>query len=189
MFSSDKNVENIATLAEEVRRWSQLKKDSIQLEFADKSSRIVSFVISALVIGILVLLILIYLSFAAAYALEALTGSLALAFLCVSLAYIILLVLFFYINGPMIKKPLQQFAGITGEPETELATIEKDIEQSEKKITQLWNGTFHPTDDEKSSLFESPTQKALNIVSSSANILDGVIFGWKMYRKFKKKRK
>lgn len=63
------------------------------------------------------------------------------------------------------------------------AELQKQLEESETEIKGLWDGLFHR--EEVSSL--SPTQKFLSFATSSAGIIDGVLFGWKLYRRFKRR--
>lgn len=62
------------------------------------------------------------------------------------------------------------------------AELKSQIDVSGEEIRGIWNGMFH----QPSLSTLSPTQRFLSIVSSSAGIIDGALFGWKLYRKFKK---
>lgn len=63
------------------------------------------------------------------------------------------------------------------------AELQKDIDKSSDAIKQQWKNLFHS----KQLPAYSPTQRFLSIASSSAGIIDGALFGWKIYRKFKRK--
>lgn len=61
--------------------------------------------------------------------------------------------------------------------------INAEIIKSNDKMADTWNKMFHqPTTEEAN----SPTQRALSFISSSAGLIDGAILGWKLYRKFGK---
>lgn len=62
----------------------------------------------------------------------------------------------------------------------------KDIRSNEKQIQQLWGQLF--TKPEPLSAL-TPTKRFSALMSTGAGILDGVILGWKLYRKFKRKKK
>ena len=93
MFSSDKNVETIGQLVEVLKHYIGLKSEYMKLDATDKVVRL----LTALIIGSLLLallaLALIYLSFAAAFAIADYVG-LAPAFCIVAGAYLLILVLF-----------------------------------------------------------------------------------------------
>lgn len=62
--------------------------------------------------------------------------------------------------------------------------ILKDIRSESKQLSKLWDGLFH----KKSSIRRSTTGGKINsIVTSSAGLIDGMILGWKLYRKFKRR--
>ena len=108
MFSSDKNVETIGQLVEVLKHYIGLRSEYMKLDAADKVVRL----LTALIIGSLLLallaLALIYLSFAAAFAMADYVG-LAPAFCIVAGAYLLILVLFILFRQQWIEKPLVKF--------------------------------------------------------------------------------
>lgn len=187
MFSNDKNIERIASIVEEAQQWLLLRKEQATQEMANKTANIVSAIATILIVVSLLMLILIYLSFSVAYALEPLTGSMALSFIIVALFYVFVLLIFLLLRNKMLTKPLLAVAGIDENSAATKETCSKDIQDKEKRISLLWDELFHPK-EEQATLIPSPTQRAMKIMSSSANIIDGAILGWKLYRKFKKKK-
>lgn len=63
--------------------------------------------------------------------------------------------------------------------------LQGDLRNSEKQIQQLWGQLF--TKPEPLSAL-TPTKRFSALMSTGAGILDGVILGWKLYRKFKRKK-
>ena len=55
------------------------------------------------------------------------------------------------------------------------------LNNDEAKIASLWNSLFHK---EESTMPKTPVQKIINLANLGTGILDGVILGWKLYRKF-----
>ena len=108
MFSSDKNVETIGQLVEVLKHYIGLRSEYMKLDAADKVVRL----LTALIIGSLLLallaLALIYLSFAAAFAMADYVG-LAPAFCIVAGAYLLILFLFILFRHQWIEKPLVKF--------------------------------------------------------------------------------
>lgn len=61
--------------------------------------------------------------------------------------------------------------------------IKRQLDNSEKRLGTIWNDIFRsPTPKERN----SPTQRALTLITSYAGVIDGAILGWKLYRKFGK---
>lgn len=61
--------------------------------------------------------------------------------------------------------------------------LRKQISEQEKEIKVLWNGLFH---QEKSRMPQTPTQRLMSMASTSMSLIDGAIFGWKLYKRFRK---
>jgi hypothetical protein len=109
MFSNDKNIERIADFVEEAKDWLSIRTEYTKLEIIDKVVQICTILVLTIIFMFFVTIILIYLSFAAAYALEPLIGSLPLGFLLVSIFYVLLLILTFYKRHSWVEKPLVRF--------------------------------------------------------------------------------
>ena len=61
------------------------------------------------------------------------------------------------------------------------SSVKEDIQDDEAKIASLWNSLFHK---EEPTMPQTPVQKIINLANLGTGILDGVILGWKLYRKF-----
>ena len=100
MFSSDKNIETIAQLVEQLKQYGGLKLEMLKLD-------------AALILGFVLLLIVcavaICASFAVAYALGDLFDSDALGFLCVAAFYLLLLIIVYVRKKAWIERPLVKF--------------------------------------------------------------------------------
>ena len=60
--------------------------------------------------------------------------------------------------------------------------LRNDIVKDEEHIGILWDELFHkPCSDEAS----SPTKRFSNMMGIGTGIIDGILLGWKLYRKFK----
>ena len=112
MFSNDQNIETIGQLAEVLKHYVGLQGDFIRLSVTEKIVRLLTAIAIFFAITVLLLLVLIYLSFAAAYALEPIVG-LPWAFTIISGTYLLLLLLCLLFRKRWIQKPLVRFlAGI-----------------------------------------------------------------------------
>ena len=108
MFSSDKNVETIGQLVEVLKHYIGLRSEYMKLDAADKVVRLLAALIMGSLLLALLALALIYLSFAAAFAMADYVG-LAPAFCIVAGAYFLILVLFILFRHQWIEKPLVKF--------------------------------------------------------------------------------
>ena len=64
--------------------------------------------------------------------------------------------------------------------------IRLQLRQSDKQMKEMWHSLFRKPDSLASL---SPTRRITSLLSNSATVVDGLILTWKLYRKFKKKRR
>ena len=111
MFSNDKNVETIAHLIEVLKHYIGLQSEYVKLDVIEKVVRLLTVITIVVVFCTILLISLIYFSFAAAFALQALVGSLMWAFLIVAGGYLLLLFVFILLRHRLIERPLVRFLG------------------------------------------------------------------------------
>ena len=109
MISSDQNIENIASFVEEAKEWLYIKSRYTKLDIIDKLVRILTAVFIAAIIAVVLMLVLIYLSFAAAYYIDELIGYMPLSFLAVSFFYLLFLFILYKKRHSWIARPLVRF--------------------------------------------------------------------------------
>ncbi len=109
MFSSDKNVETIAQLIEVIKHYIGLQSEYVKLDVIDKVVRLLTMLILIAVFGVLLIVAIFYLSFAAAYALSSTIGSLSGAFAIVGAFYLVVLLIFIRLRKTIIERPLVHF--------------------------------------------------------------------------------
>lgn len=63
--------------------------------------------------------------------------------------------------------------------------LEGEIASQEKSMKQLWNNLFHTGN---ARTVPTPSRRVQNLFTTGAGILDGALLGWKLYRKFNKKK-
>ena len=107
MFSNDKNVETIGKLVEVIKHYIGLQTEYVKLDVIEKVVRLLTVAVMTLILSLL-LIFVIYLSFAAAYAMEPAVGS-AVAFSIVAAFYLIVLALFVTFRKKWIERPLVKF--------------------------------------------------------------------------------
>ena len=108
MFSSDRNIETIGQLVEVLRHYVGLQTEYVKLDVIDKTVRIVTALVLAIVVFVLALLVLFYLSFATVHWIEPFVGT-GWAFAIVSAFFLLLLLLTVLLRKPLIEKPLVKF--------------------------------------------------------------------------------
>lgn len=108
MFSNDQNIETIAQLVENVKHYITLQSEYVRLDIVEKVVRILTALIITGMLCLFLTLMLIYLSFAAAYALQPLVGNVA-AFAIVAGVYFVILMLFIIFRKQWIEKLLVKF--------------------------------------------------------------------------------
>ena len=108
MFSTDRNVETIGQLAEALKQYVGLQKEYIKLDVIEKVVRLITAIALTLITAFLIVLVLIYFSFAVAYALEPALGAVA-AFAIVACFYIFILMLFLIFRKKWIERPIVTF--------------------------------------------------------------------------------
>lgn len=105
MFSNDKNIEKLALIIESIKDYIGLQKEFLQLSAIEKTVRLLTFVLLAIILSFFILLFIIFLSFAAAYALTGVMPA-AMAFLTVAGFYLLLFMLVYAKRKAWIQKPL-----------------------------------------------------------------------------------
>ncbi|MCD8289249.1 MAG: phage holin family protein [Prevotella sp.] len=108
MLSSDNNIETIAQLVEELRRFFALKGEYYRLDFTEKVVRVVTAIVVTFVLVLLSFFILGLLSLTIAFVLEPLMGRIG-AFAFVTGLYLLLFVLCLLFRKKWFERPLVRF--------------------------------------------------------------------------------
>ena len=109
MFSNSKNIESIGKLLLEFKKYLELQKEFVKLDATEKMTVILSAILIVPVLLLLGSIVLLFLTFALAYYLGDVLGSLSLGFGLIS-AFILLLTVIFYLNrNRMVIQPMARF--------------------------------------------------------------------------------
>ena len=65
-------------------------------------------------------------------------------------------------------------------------SLKRDIQADEKQIADLWQRLVTPP--QQTGLM-TPSKRMTGLLSTGMNVVDGLLLGWKLYRKFGKKGK
>lgn len=60
--------------------------------------------------------------------------------------------------------------------------LKAQIRKDDQQIKELWGDLFHKPDMLAAS---TPSKRLTGLMSTGAGVLDGLILGWKLYKKFK----
>jgi len=101
-----KAMESGDTLKENVSEYIETKVDLIKLKAIDKGASVLSGIVVGAATALLALFILVFLSFAAAFAIAELTGKNSLGFLAIAGFYIIVAVLLFILKEKIVTMPI-----------------------------------------------------------------------------------
>lgn len=108
MLSSDKNVETLAQLTVELRKYIGLQKEYLRFDVIDKVVRLVSALILAVIFLLLALGIGMFLALSLAFWLADSVGLVA-AFAIVAGIFLALVLVVFAFRRPWIERPLVRF--------------------------------------------------------------------------------
>ena len=108
MFSNDKNIETIGQLIEVLKHYIGLQTKYMKLDVIEKSVRLLTVITMTVVLCVILALALIYLSFAAVFALAPLVGT-ALAFIIIACVYLLIFFLCLIFRKRWIERPLVRF--------------------------------------------------------------------------------
>lgn len=113
MFSTDRNIESIADLVEEVKSYVGLKAKYLRLDVVDKVVRIITTLALVFIVLLIAVLMFICLSFAGAFALGDCLGSMALGFIIVAGIHLLMILVVLANKKAWIERPLVRLlAGI-----------------------------------------------------------------------------
>ena len=99
-------LEDIGNIKKEILDYLDVKLDLIRLHTAENLSRILSNAANITIIGYLLFLILLFLSFAAGYFIASRLHSNELGFLCVAGFYFLVLVIFLFLRKQIVERPI-----------------------------------------------------------------------------------
>lgn len=194
MFSSDQNVESIARLLENAKNYGNLRLSSFEHSTVDKLTTIITGLIMGIVILLVSFIVVVFVSAAIVVGIAPYVGGYLPALLIISAFYTIILLIVYGKRQSLIATPLKTalnavfFAEKAGEP----APTAEQMEEAKQAFVSEYSSLTAPP-PAPNNRFEQAMQTA----SKAWSIADGLILGYKLYRKFgsffsrsgKKKRK
>lgn len=108
MFT-DKNAKGFQQLFEECKKYIELQKEYVKLEFIEKLTIVFSTIVLIMFIIVLGMVVLFYLSFSLAYLLEPHVGGLTNSYLIISGILLLLTILLYTFRQRIIVTPILNF--------------------------------------------------------------------------------
>ncbi|MGM9694569.1 MAG: phage holin family protein [Alloprevotella sp.] len=129
MFSNDKNIEIIASLGNEIKRYIHLREKQVKLDATLILSQLLAAVALAAVIIILLGAVLLVLTFALSSLVADWVGSEAMSYALIALAYALLAALICFKRNAWIKEPIVRFVSalLVKNDENETSAPNKNI--------------------------------------------------------------
>lgn len=109
MFSDGKNMESFQKLFLELKNYLTLQKKFLKLDTAEKLTVLLSAIAITAILLLLGSMILLYLTFALAYYLGDVMGSLPLGFSAIAVSLLLVLLFFYFNRKKYIIQPIARF--------------------------------------------------------------------------------
>lgn len=181
MFSSDQNVESISRLLESAKNYGNLRLSSFEHSTIDKLTTIITGLIMGIVIMLVSFIVVVFLSAAIVVGIAPHVGGTLSALLIVSAFYTIVLLVVYGKRQSLIANPLKKaldlvfFADKANDP----APTTEQMEEARQAFVSDYESLTAPP-PAPNNRFEQAMQTA----SKAWSIADGLILGYKLYRKF-----
>lgn len=109
MFSSDQNIENLSQLIAEVKRYTELRYESLRIDFVRKLSRLLMALVVGAVLFLLAGLAVLFVSMMAAAALASHVGGEATAYALIVAVYVVCCIVVYRKRHAWIEAPITAF--------------------------------------------------------------------------------
>lgn len=181
MFSSDQNVESISRLLEKAKDYGNLRLSSFEHSTVEKLTTVITALIMGIVILLVSLIVVVFLSAAIVVGIAPHVGGYLPALLIVSAVYTIVLLVIYGKRQSLIAIPLKRaldqvfFAEKAGQP----APTIQEMEEARQAFVSEYEELTAPA-PAPNNRFEQAMQTA----SKAWSLADGLILGYKLFRKF-----
>lgn len=182
MLSSDQNIDNISRLLKNAKKYGDMRLDSFERSTVEKLSTVISGIIMGAIILLVSMIAVIFISAAVVMALVPHVGG-TMAMLIVGGFYAVVLLMVYNMRRTLILIPIK--AALARVFFAERAEVPAPTAEEMKKAKQA------VMDDYESFTAPPPPannrfEQAMQTASKAWSIADGVIMGYKLYRRFNK---
>ena len=186
MFSTDKNVNTLAHLLRTAKTYGEMKMENAERETVDKLTAIMTGIIVGAIVMFVVMIVVLCLSASVAFALAPHVGGLVKATLLVGLFHAIALGILWTNRQKWISSPISKALSIIllRDKALQPAPDAEKIRQLEETIAADYAALTSPPESARNNL-----ERAFHAASRAWTMADGIIFGYKLYKKFAGKRR
>lgn len=180
-FSSNQNVETISRLLENAKTYGNLRMESFERSLVDKLTKVITALIMGVVILLVSLIVVVFLSEAAVVALAPHVGGNLVALLIVGAFHALVLGLLYARRHAIIAIPLKMaLTKIFFDERAEApAPTAEEMEKAKQAMMDDYETLTAPPPPANNKF-----EQAMQTASKAWSIADGVIMGYKLYRKF-----
>lgn len=181
MISSDQNIEALARILTNSKKYGEMKLKHAERTSVDKLSTVISALIVGAVIFVIGIIVLVFVSAALVVALAPHVGGYLSALLIISALHISILLYVCMKRQTLIMNPIHRALDrvfFEGDAQAEAPTQE-EMEQLRQNIVSDYASFTTPQKPTKNKM-----ENAFRVATKAWSIADGIILGYKLYRRF-----
>lgn len=184
MFSTEKNVNTLANLLRKAKTYGEMKMENAERNTVEKLTNIMTGIIMGGIVMFVVMIVVLCLSASVAFALAPHVGGLVKATLLVGLFHTIALCVLWANRKNWIAAPISKALSIIllREKALQPAPDAEKLRKLEESIAADYAALTNPPTPASNNL-----ERAINAASRAWTLADGIIFGYKLYKKFSRK--
>lgn len=181
MFSSEKNVETIARLLQNSKRYGEMRLETFERSSVEKITTLVTSLIIGTIIAIVGFITLVFLSAAVALAIAPHVGGYAIACLLIGAVYLVLLGYIYVKRQTLIATPIRTALRkiFFEERAEEQGPSNEEMEKMKEEIEIDYELLRTPATPGR-----NKWELAINAASRTWALVDSMILGYKLYKKF-----
>ena len=169
-------------LFEQLKKYLELQRQNVSVTTAEGMSKVLSAVVVALLFIMIGSVMLLLLSFAAAYWLGDMMENNALGFLILFAIVSIILLVIWLNRKKWISEPMDTLTNdVMGVSGVDKAQVKSEAAKSQKELTESFNAAIAPLPKAKNKI-ETISQ----LISRGTMIFEGIMFGIRMTRGLRK---
>lgn len=180
-FSSNQNIESISRLFTSAKTYGNMRLESFERSMVEKLTKVITALIMGVVILLVSLIVVVFLSAAAVVALAPHVGGYLVALLIVGAFYALVLGVLYARRQAIIAIPLKAaLAQIFFDNRADApAPTEQEMKEAKQAMMDEYDSLTAPPPPANNKF-----EQAMQTASKAWSIADGIIMGYKLYRKF-----
>lgn len=181
MFSSDQNIENITRLLNSAKKYGDMRLENFERSTVEKLSTILSGIIMGAVILLVSIIVVIFLSAAVVAGIAPHVGGYTVAMLIVGGFYALVMAVLYAKRRVLLFLPIKSALArvfFAERAETPAPTAE-EMKEAKQAFVDNYESLTAPPPPAKNRF-----EQAIQTASKAWSIADGVIMGYKLYKRF-----